>query len=1152
MIPVLIRITVYRAITRHMVFPTCGNDELSEALEPKNKRKRAYDPNELSDLELRAINLARQHEANQRFYKNAQAQRVQSEAQVKQMADELFWQRAARATNIMPHKLKALEKTFIGRITQALKKLPGGIEEFLVNGLNQNVASIGLPKGVAEGIRSTLIYNRRLAEGIVENVLKMRGLRKLREITDVVRTQAKALGVSKEEIDEVMALAVELSQLNARRAAYGVGSPADVLNMRKVDKLKDRILDMGFTPQQQEFIFDKAIELGNVLQEGRALALAFDINLGYVDNLGYFTRMMTPEARNWFDNVMDVSKFFGENNTKTSLNISTAFNKSRSTYQFIPQDIPLMAHKLGVESDEILDLLDDPKAMTKYLHDNLTSAELDDLVDVGLVAKIPMTMDEVAEYLLKQYGDDLPFHGMSDIFLTDPDQVAQIYADGIQRAVGESGMIRSIMKGGMDGGWGIPKMEFDQLAPELKREFRVIDPDTIKKYVPDYQGKDSMYVHRVVHDTWKSITDIAVDPAKHGAVAGFFNYLNGIFTRSLLATPQFVMRVAYSSTIALGAAGGNIFRLPEAFFDIQRITARGIDDALENTQKIYKIGADSFTEKELFEEFLYTLPKGYNPIMPGTKVSAMSGSELFKKLINIPGQMNYFWQYSNAFFGSHPKKVAQLWADALKKGNENLMSPLMSAGGAVEAATRWAAFKSLADTRAGSKVGSFVSGLGVIPKQFNSVQDLATHINDYFFAFDDVGYVTSFMSRYVRPFAIFAMNNPPAVMRHIIRNPHAFINYWRLRSLLNGQASQDKDVQDSTVPDYVQRSGPIFMFKDGDKWATLLTNNFDQISDASSYIFKELPEEIQYQFGWSVGNTEKQRSRLQEKLDSKRWFQRNAQELLPIYRNAAELLTGIDSATGRPIDLGEGEERESFLFWQPDPKIRWILSSYSPLEWLDRINPGDVFGTPTSFDTKTGKPIPGYEGKRGMFNSIRTQRQIDKYDPLGQTMLIKLMRLGGFQVRIIDTAREHQRTWTDINETQALLRKEMNSANRMIKDNPNLTDEQKLELYLTLSDRRLSKEEKERRVLAQHPSNSVDYVRRSQVAVDLLETWIQLEFDRRRVEQYMLEKSIPPKEISKQLRDINIEDIPPIEDIAGEEILKEVAKSMGLKANGNQ
>lgn len=1135
-----------------MVFPTCGDDNLDKALEPKNKRKRAYDPDELTDLEKRARDLARSHASNQRYYKNVEAQRVQAEAQIKQQADEMFWQRAARATNIMPHKLDAIEKTIVGRITQAIKKLPGGIEEFLVNGFNQNVASIGLPKGVTEGVRSALIYNRRVAEGVVENITKMRGMRKLRQITNTIRSKAKSLGISKEEIDEVMALTVELSQLNARRAAYGIGSPADILNVRKIENLKERITDMGFSTTEQEFIFDKAIELGNVLQEARALALAFDINLGYVDNLGYFARMMTPEARDWFDNVMDVSKFFGENNTATSKNISVAFNKSRATYQFIPQDIPLMAHKLGVESDEILDMLDDPKAMTKYLHENLTAAELDDLVDVGLVAKIPMTMDEVAEYLLTQYGDDLPFHGMSDVFITDPDKMADIYTDGIQRAIGESGMIKTIMKGGMEGNWGISKMEFDQLSPELKREFRVIDPDTVKQYVPDYQGKDSMYVHRVVHDTWKSITDIAVDPSKHGAVAGFFNYVNSILTRSLLATPQYVMRVAYSSTIALGASGGNIFRMPEAFFDLQRITSRGIDEALEDTQKIYKIGDNSFTEKELFEEFLYTLPKGYNPISPGMKVNTMSPAELFKKLVNIPGQMNYYWQYSNAFFGSNPKKVASLWADALKKGNENLMAPLMGAGSLVEASTRWAAFKSLADTRAGSKIGSFVSGLGTIPRTFKDTQELATHINDYFFAFDDVGTVTSFMSRYIRPFAIFAMNNPPAVVRHIIRNPHAFINYWRLRSMMNGRAAQDEDIQDSTVPDYVQRSGALFMFKDGDKWATLLTNNFDQIGDGSSYIFKELPEEIQYQFGWSVGNTEKQRSRLQEKLDSKRWFQRNAQELLPIWRNGAELLTGIDSATGRPIDLGEGQERESFLFWQPDPKVRWILSSYAPLDWLDRTNPAEIFGSPTSYDVRTGKPIPGYEGKRGLFNSIRTQKQIDKYDPMGQSMLIKLMRLGGFSVRIIDTAREHQRTWSDINETQALLRKEMNSANRMIKDNPNLTDAQKLDLYLILADRRLTKEQKEQKVLAMHPSNSVDYVRRSQVAVDLLETWVALEFDRRRVEAYMLKNNIPPKEISKKMRDINIEDIPPIEDIAGEEILQQAINTMGLKQNGNK
>ncbi len=110
---------------------------------------------------------------------------------------------------------------------------------------------------------------------------------------------------------------------------------------------------------------------------------------------------------------------------------------------------------------------------------------------------------------------------MKDIFFTDPDKVAAIYADNIQRSVGESGMIRTIFKDGIDNGWGVPDMEFRQMTPDIQREFRRISPDDIKKYVPDYDGKETMYVHRLVHDTWKSITDIAVDPSKHGAVAGF-------------------------------------------------------------------------------------------------------------------------------------------------------------------------------------------------------------------------------------------------------------------------------------------------------------------------------------------------------------------------------------------------------------------------------------------------------------------------------------------------------------------------------------------------------------------------------------------------------------------------------------------------------
>ena len=97
-----------------------------------------------------------------------------------------------------------------------------------------------------------------------------------------------------------------------------------------------------------------------------------------------------------------------------------------------------------------------------------------------------------------------------------------------------------------------------------------INADEIRKFVPDYVGQGEMFVANVVRDTWRSILDISVDPSKHSAFAGFVNYWGSFFTKGLLASPQYVMRMFYSVFGASGAAGGNLFRLPEGAFDLIR------------------------------------------------------------------------------------------------------------------------------------------------------------------------------------------------------------------------------------------------------------------------------------------------------------------------------------------------------------------------------------------------------------------------------------------------------------------------------------------------------------------------------------------------------------------------------------------------------
>lgn len=1088
----------------HMVYQNCATPSI-ENYKPFKKRKRQVDPNEKTDLERRAYILAQRLEANARKYADKTANQIAQAARKKQYYDDLFIRRMAKLEHLNP---KAADRA----------------SAWIANNFNQKGKALGLDPSLKYSTPGEVRYGiqqaRRLAEGFVEEVGKFKAIREIKEVVRTIKGMVKGKNLPFESVDELIQMAVEVGQIPAKRGAYGIGVNGDAYLMAMYDDFVDLLKSHGFSQFEIDNLIDQAAKISDNLAEVRAVGNAFGLNIGDLQGLGYFERIMTDVGDRFVKELKSADELLQSFKSSAvgegKLKFQAALEKSRKTYKYIPEDEALLAYMLGKEVDELRPILADPRELTKFLHSELTDDQLKQLVDMGIASKIPMTTQEVFEYFVKEF-DDLPFKGMSEMFRTNPVEVAEYYVQNLKKSAGQSAMINTIFRDGISAGWAVTAEDVAN-NPGLYKGFKKIDADIIKMYVPDFPGTGSAYVHPIVADSWRAILDVATDPAKLGTFAGTLKYIGSFLTQSLLITPQYAARILYSSTVATIAAGGNLLRAPGALFDNFKVAFGGLE-ALDDTKKVFTVGGKQYTKRQLYKEFIRFRSQDFNAGM--LERTDFSPKEILKSIQQPGRQLNYWWQYTQAFGGG---KGAAYFADLVKGAQSSFFQPFAAFGSFLETGMKWSTLMSLTDKNPLNQIGQFASSLGQFPRNFNSLDEVFRHIDEYFYPFDDVGRVTSTVSRYIRPFAVYAMNNPPAVIRHAIRNPEPFLNYWRIRSFINQDAAQDEELNEATVPDYVAEGGALFFFKDKDVAVALLTNNYDPISEAVSY-FNKVQRDIASVFGWYHGTSGQQRDQMEARGNFAKWVQDMFKETQPIYRNLAELVTGIDSATGKPIDKDETVEQDSFLGVRMNPVVKWALSSYPPLENLDRWNfagtPAEgVFGEPAYIDPRTNKPYVDeqgrvYEGKPSWAGYERTAKQIDKYHPINQKIALRPLRWAGFQVKVLDLAANAQWTYTDIERNMKEAKGMITRASRQLSTDTSLDPKEKARI------------ENEIRVKA--------------------DQWAQLRIDFERVKRYMAERNIPPNELHKKVTSKIADQMPQVSDKIMVEIVKEYMDMQGIK-----
>jgi hypothetical protein len=709
-----------------------------------------------------------------------------------------------------------------------------------------------------------------------------------------------------------------------------------------------------------------------------------------------------------------------------------------------------------------------------------------------------MTTTEVYDYIVKKYGNRLPYKGMQDIFVTDPKRVAEYYTHYLKESTYKSSLAKNMVREGLKNGWAVPPSVY-KANPEQYKNFKFAKPEDIRRYFPQYNS-EGVWLDKSVDSTWSSILGMASDPAVMNEFANAVKSFGSFFNQSLLISTGYPLRTLYSTFQASYSAGGNMLRFLEGYNDLQRITRGGLGyEALDNTEAVYKSldGKKLITERELYRQWLI---KRGNEFAPETANNRITPDDRFFSLekanpFNLNKGINFLKHYFAAYGGVEGTKEA---LNMFKSGQSEIFGKVALIASYMEAGGKWSTLKSLADTRTSKKVGQWASGA---PPRFNNLDEIFKHMDDYFTPWNDVGDFVRFMNNTIKPFSVFAMWNVPAQIRQAMRRPREFVNYWKIRSFANqATIEDDEDLNEATVPSFVKWSSPQFLWKDkeSDQWVTILTSNFDARAEAFAYLQKG-GEQYERVMGRYVGTTDEQRDQLRQEMEGQGFALQYMQDFLregnPAIINALSIAFGYDIRKDRPIQTDPSDRRETAF--GVHPYTEYVLSAYPLLGAIIRSNAFGWLGTPEFKDPKTGEVI--IPAKSGVLGSNRVDYDITKYENDKQALIIRGLKVLGFNVKVIDVGRNMQWNFSESNQLYNEAKSQISNLRRNL-----------VEGYLK----------------GEHEDSPKEYKRRLDTYNDRVIQAIQLRADTMRLGAMMKEKGIKPTETFDKIEREVYDDIP--------------------------
>ena len=1044
-----------------MPLPNCDTELFKKF--KRSRKKKNVDFDDIDDITKRALHVHKKMlAARKRFSKVADTRKAE-QAIKNTLVDNIFTEKLGNVINLKGVDVSRIDRFMVSMFAQNTRGFGAGTTVSAAGRVNMNVKDA-----------------KRIGSGLIDVAAKYQGFKKVRDANNAMKRIFRRVGLrDADTINELVLDSIEMGQIPKNRVAYNISEEGDIYNMHRHQEWVDRLRTLGIKQDEIEEIQQAVTEIATSMDEVRATAIALGVDIGKVDGLGFFSRIFNPTARRFAENF-ERARGLLKDIQQVNIDPNVAYDISRKTFNYVPEDTAVLAYQLNLEIDELNGLIANGQ-LAKYLHENISEQLLDNMVDMGTLSKLPMTTKEVFNYVVSQY--DLPFKGMSEMFVTDPERVFQLYSDALSQAAGESRMMKLVAKDGLENGWAIPTSMFNN-APDTFKGWRKLDANAVKEFFPQANAfSESVYLHPAVGDVWKTYVDVSRSPEKIAGLANMAHYWGTFLTKTLLMRPGYVVHQVMDSFMQTGASGGNLFRMFEGQFDVFKLRSGGLE-ALDDSRKVYKSldGDKLISKRELMKELIIHRDTGLAPQTLGQK--ATSNLNKFNP-VQIPRAINYIYSYVTGLAerggaGAATKGTAKLFSEIIQGAHNDVFSLFAVSASFFEMAGKWTSVMSLADTRAIGKIGQTISG-AARPRDFQNLRQIFEHLDNYFYAWDDIGKVDNFVGTFIRPFAPYAFKNPPAQIRQALTNPQQFVNYLRIRQFLNQDFVADPDTNEASIPQYILDGAPVALSKDTESgnWWMLMTTNFDPRADAINF-FNDTANELARKRGGFIGTTQQQLEDLEDRPGLTKVFQEWGKETLPIWKNGISLLTGIDVETGRAIEQGDLRERKPFLGLDLPPLATFVLSAYPPLDALDNLNPFGVFGTPEIRDPRTNEIV--VEGTTSFAGAKRTSLQLDRYSAGTQQWAVNLAQVLGISVKIVDIARSTQWTFAEMDKQATSMGGALN----------------KTELDLRLE-------------IAKGNQDSAQFRRRVDAYNRHLEQWIQLRYEQTRLALWMKERGIPAK-----------------------------------------
>lgn len=801
--------------------------------------------------------------------------------------------------------------------------------------------------------------------------------------------------------------------------------------------------ELGFSDVDIENFVGIVSEVPKVYHE--VLLIANDLGLN-IDDLsasgkGYVPYQLSKDFRrrmtwNWEDEKLLSVNLGGDD----AIPIQRALEKSRESYEFVVEDEVVLDWMLrtgyrgkgkegsvydaltklsGQKVKEVSDLFSSDAVMKEAVVNVFTDAQLEHLVQTGVVSKFPLSTDKFYRNLIS--GMKLPYSSINDLMQTDFARGMNLYKKQLETLATDAQVTWAFLKSSTDGGWGIPASVV-RAEPDKYKDFvrlsEAFPPEMVTRYHLEGVGSvlantlEDTYVHKIVVQQYAAEMKLSQSPELLGVLGHGLQFLKRFNTTMWLSSSQFLGRQYINNATQLFSAGGNLFHYVEDTIRLTWATVNGkhFIDVLDDTKPLYKIGGEAFTEKGLFKELIKV---GYindytQAITEASSKAYVPNDNMVRQFIRTSKQLKKTWDMYPEWF----QKINRLSQTGLDYVDELV-------NGRIGAPFRWGnvQFESLSKLNLAKSVFSkdkamMLSG-ALTNFNINSMDEFIEYSARYFYWYDETSLgVIGDAASYVLPFFNYRVKNINGTFRQLIHNPTRFGNYLQLYAALNAPM-QKEDFPNGAVPEYIWSQQPVF-FKLDKESTGLEKDTFFYFPTASLVQqmgalsdFQRLGEllgvSIQQQQTPLEQNPAAKRSNVvQQILDEESWG------WLKLMKAVA---TGVDPDTGYEIEKW-GSKTASFLGVETSLWTKYALAAiFPPLDRLDKWNPGRVFGQQAYYDPYKQEFVEGTPS----FTGVERNRKSATDQPVRFTN--DLTEFFGIRGNFIDVAYNMGATRDDIKRT---------------------------------------------------------------------------------------------------------------------------------------